>query len=182
MMSLTFFLSPQAWLIALGIFVLRICDVSTDTIRVIYVVRGRKRWAWVLGFVTSLIYIIAISVVLTHLDNPLNVIGYAAGFATGNIAGMLIEERLAMGYIQLTVVSPTMGPALIETLRANGFGVTEVPARGKDGMVTMLICNVMRKHMKSVEKLISEVDPQAFVTAEEVHPVRRGFWSPKEKK
>ncbi len=53
-----------------------------------------------LGFVQSVIFMIAIASVLQHLDNPLNVIGCAAGFATGNVVGMWIEERLAIGHVK----------------------------------------------------------------------------------
>jgi uncharacterized protein YebE (UPF0316 family) len=172
-------LSPQAWLAAAGIFTLRICDVSLDTIRLIFVVRGRKKEAWILGFFTSLIFVVAISSVLAHLDNPLNVIGYAAGFATGNVVGMFIEEKLAIGHIQLRIISPSLGSALVDALREGGFAVTEVPARGKDGAVAMLLCGVLRRNVQKAENIIHDVDPMAFVTAEDVHPIRRGFWSSK---
>ena len=170
------FLSLQAWLVALGIFVLRIGDMSLDTIRLLYVVRGRKRLAWILGFFQSLIFVVAISSVLTHLDNPLNVLGYAAGFATGNVIGMIIEERLAIGYVLVTVISPLRGAAIAEKLRASGCAVTEIAARGRDGMVSMLNCSVRRKETDDVETVILEADPQAFITADDVRPLRRGFW------
>jgi uncharacterized protein YebE (UPF0316 family) len=35
---------------------------------------------------------------------------------------------------------------------------------------------VQRKHVDQVRQLISEIDADAFVTAEDVRPVRRGFW------
>ncbi len=170
------FLSPQAWLAALGIFVLRIGDMSLDTVRVLFVVRGRKGLAWALGFFQSLIFVVAISSVLSNLDNPLNVLGYAAGFATGNVVGMLIEERLAIGHIQMTIISPLRGSAIAEALRQAGYAVTEIAARGRDGTVSMLHCNVKRKDTDNIETVVLEADPDAVVTAEDVRPVRRGFW------
>ena len=129
------FLSPTAWFGALGIFALRVSDMSCDTLRMLFVVRGRKVVAWGLGFVQSVIFVIAITSVLQHLDNPLNVIGYAAGFATGNVVGMLIEERLAIGHVKVSIVTQRLGTALSQVLRDSGFGVTEIPARrtGRDG-------------------------------------------------
>jgi len=177
-MLIDILLSPHAWLTALGIFALRICDVSLDTIRVIYVVRGRKKEAWILGFLTSLIFVVAISSVLANLDNPLNIIGYAAGFATGNVVGMFFEERLAIGHIQINIISPTLGAAIAESLREDGFAVTEVSARGKNGMVAMLQCSVLRKNVSRIEKIVNSIDDRAFVTAEEVRPIQRGFWRP----
>jgi uncharacterized protein YebE (UPF0316 family) len=169
-------LTPQAFLGAGLIFLLRVTDMALDTLRVLMVMRGRKGIAWILGFFQSAIFILAISSVLTHLDNPLNVIGYAAGFATGNVVGMWIEERLAIGHASITIVSSRRGAAIADHLRAEGFAVTEIPARGKDGMVSLLTCSVLRKNVADVRNLVNEIDAEAFITAEDVRPVRRGFW------
>jgi uncharacterized protein YebE (UPF0316 family) len=161
---------------ALLILVARICDMSLDTIRVLFVMRGKKGLAWILGFLESAIYIVAVSSVLAHIGNPYNVLGYAAGFATGNVIGMYIEERLAIGFTQMTIISSTLGASIATALRAQGHAVTEIPARGKDGTVAMLQCSVRRRDIDDVDTIVLEADPNAFVTAEDVRPVRRGFW------
>ena len=171
-----FLLSPQAWLGAGLIFILRVCDMSLDTLRVLVVMRGKKPLAWVLGFMQSAIFVVAISNVLRNLDNPLNMIGYAAGFATGNVVGMMIEERIAIGHIHMRIVSQALGSAIAENLREAGYAITEIPARGKDGMVTVLNCSVLRKNVSKVHEMVNQIDTQAFITAEDVRPVRRGFW------
>jgi uncharacterized protein YebE (UPF0316 family) len=122
------------------------------------------------------IFIVAISQVLTHLDNPLTVVGYAAGFATGNVLGMYIEERLAIGHTHIRVVSSHRGAQVVEKLREAGFGVTEIPARGMDGMVTVLNLSIQRKDVDRVDTIVLETDPEAFITTEDVRPLRRGFW------
>jgi uncharacterized protein YebE (UPF0316 family) len=170
------FLSLSAWTAAGMIFALRVLDMSLDTLRVLVVMRGRKAIAWVLGFFQSAIFVVAITSVLSNLDNPLNVLGYAAGFATGNVIGMLIEEKLAIGHVQLSIVSPGRGAAVAERLRAEGYAITEIPARGKDGMVTLLNASVLRKNVDKVHALVNQVDEMAFITSEDVRPVRRGFW------
>ncbi len=171
-----FIASLQPWQLALMIFFLRIIDMALDTIRVLFVVRGRKGLAWVLGFFQSLVFVIAISSVLTKLSDPLTILGYAAGFATGNVLGMFIEERMAIGFIQLTAVSSNRGAAIAEQLRENGYAVTEIPGRGRNGTVTLLSCAVRRKEIDHAETVVMEADPTAFVTVEDVRPVRRGFW------
>jgi len=168
--------SQQAWLMAGLIFLLRVSDMTLDTLRVLVVMRGRKAIAWILGFFQAGIFVLAISSVLENLNNPLNIAGYAAGFATGNVVGMLIEERLAIGHILLSIVSPRRGSAIAENLRDEGYAVTEVPARGKDGMVSLLYVNVLRRNTDRVKKLANEIDPEAFITAEDVRPIRHGFW------
>ncbi len=169
-------LTPQAWLTALGIFLLRVGDMTFDTVRVLFVVRGRRQIAWVLGFMQSLIFVIAITSVLANIDNFLNILGYAAGFATGNVIGMIIEERLAVGHIQVTIISSHRGAVIAQQLRQAGYAVTEIPARGKDGTVELLHCSVRRKQLDHLETVVLENDPEAFITAEDVRPLRRGFW------
>lgn len=170
------FLSPQAWLIAGMIFILRVFDMTLDTMRVLVVMRGRKGAAWVLGFFQAAIFVMAISSVLKDLDNLLNVLGYAGGFATGNVVGMLIEERMAIGHTQLSIVSSRFGPAIAERMRQDGYAITEIPARGRDGTVSLLTCSVLRKNVDRVHDIVKEVDASAFITAEDVRPVRRGLW------
>ena len=169
-------LSLSVWSSAGLIFILRVCDMSLDTLRVLFVMRGRKAVAWILGFFQASIFVMAIGSVLSHLDNPLNILGYAAGFATGNVIGMWIEGRLAVGHVQLSIVSSSFGTAIADRMRAEGFAITEIPARGKDGMVTLLSCSVLRKKVALVHKIVNEVDESAFITAEDVRPVRHGFW------
>jgi len=167
---------PHAWLFDLMIFALRVVDMSLDTIRVLFVVRGKKLIVWVLGFFQSLVFVVAISSVLTQLNNILNVIGYATGFATGNLVGMLIEQRLAIGHILITIISSSRGSYIAEQLRSNGYAVTEIAGRGRDDTVFELHASVLRRDVPQVETIVLEADPQAFITAEDVRPVRRGFW------
>jgi uncharacterized protein YebE (UPF0316 family) len=169
-------LSPQAWLSAGLIFGLRVTDMTLDTLRVLFVMRGRKAIAWILGFFQALVFVIAITSVLRDLTNPLNIIGYAAGFATGVVVGMTIEGRLAVGHVQMRIISSRRGPGIAEKLRDEGYAVTEIPARGKDGMVTMLNCSIQRRDTSQVQKMVDAVDQEAFITTEEIRPVRRGFW------
>ena len=171
-----FLLSPQAWLYAVLIFFLRVADMSLDTLRLMFVVRGRRGLAWILGFFEAAIFVVAVSSVIQNLGNPLNVIGFAAGFATGNVVGMFLEEWLAIGFIQLRVISSRRGTALADRLRKEGYAVTEIPARGRDGVVTLLSCSVRRRQVETVRQVVSEVDAEAFITAEEIRPLRRGFW------
>src|SRR5512136_229975 len=85
-------------LMPLLIFLARICDVSIGTMRIIFVSKGKKYIAPIMGFFEVLIWITAISKIMQNLDNYVNYVAYAAGFATGNLVGMILEEKLAMGF------------------------------------------------------------------------------------
>ena len=164
------------WLSALFIFSLRVIDMALDTLRFLLVVRGRKGLAWVMGFLQSAIFVVAITTVLSNLKNVWNIVGYAGGFATGVVVGMLLEERLAIGHGHLRIISSTRGAAIAEALRAHGYAVTEMAGRGKDGTVTVLNASVLRKDIDRVHGLVAQSDPNAFVTVQDVRPVRHGFW------
>ncbi|MBS3750957.1 MAG: DUF2179 domain-containing protein [Anaerolineales bacterium] len=166
----------EAMMIAILIFILRALEISLDTLRMLFTFRGKKVQVWVIGFIRSAIFVVIITYVLTNLENPLNMIAYAAGFATGNILGMWLEERMALGFVELRIVSTQRGQAVMERLREKDFAVTEFLARGKDGMVSVLGCTLRRKYAPKVEEIVREVDEDAFITAEDVRSVKRGFW------
>ncbi len=160
----------------LTLFSLRLVDISLYTVRIMMVVRGRKRMAWIFALCQSLVYVTALRAILSDMGNWGKIIGYSAGFATGVVIGMFIEGRLAIGHTHLRVTSSGHGTELADRLRHAGYAVTEVSAYGKDGMVTLLNCSVLRRNAHAVERLAQEVDPEAFITAESVRSVRRGFW------
>jgi len=158
------------------IFFIRMSDMSIDTLRVMFVIRGRKLLALILGFFQSSLWVVAISSVLSNLDNPWNIIGYASGFAAGNVVGMTIEQWLAIGHSNLRVISSRRGNLIAEIIRKSGYAVTEVPSRGKDGMVLMILCSVFRRDVNNIKREICDIDQDAFITVEDVYPLHRGFW------
>ena len=170
------FLSPIAWLGAFGIFVLRVLNISIDTLRFMLTMRGKRGISWILGFIESVLFVVVIGSVINDLNNILNIIGYSAGFATGTVVGMAIEKRLAIGYVHLNIISRQKGANLADTLRNANYAVTEIPALGKDGAVSLLDCSIRRKDMKDIEQLILEADPDAFITVEDITPIKHGYW------
>ncbi len=169
-------LSPTAWLIAFGIFAARTVNIALDTLRFMFTIRGKRGISWILGFLESVLFVVIIGQVLTNLSNPLNVIGYAAGFATGNVIGMAIEKRLAIGFTHFSIVSRSHSTEIADVLRDEGYGVTEIPARGRESSFMLVDCHVRRKQADEVEAIALKIDPEAFITAEDVTPRRSGVW------
>jgi uncharacterized protein YebE (UPF0316 family) len=161
---------------ALSIFFLRLVDVTLYSLRLMMVVRGRKIWAWLLGFCQAFIFVTVIREVLTDMEDWVKVLGYAAGFATGLVLGMVVEARLPMGYTHLRIISPGLGVKIADALRAQGYGVTEVPAKGMQGTVTLLNCSLQRRQTTRAIEIVAQADPEAFVTTESVRSIQRGFW------
>jgi len=132
--------------------------------------------AWLFAFGGSLAYVIGVRSVLADLSDWWKILGYGAGYATGMLVGMWLEERIAVGYIQYRIVSIARGPAVIECLRSHGFAVTGLPGRGRDGTVDLLQCSIPRRRAADLERLVLEEDPAAFITAQDVRPLQRGYW------
>jgi hypothetical protein len=93
------------------IFIARIADVSINTIRIIYVLGGRRMTSTILGFIESLIWLLAIRQIFEHLDNWAAYIAYPAGFASGILVGMILEERIAYGKVIVRIITSTDGRA-----------------------------------------------------------------------
>jgi uncharacterized protein YebE (UPF0316 family) len=161
------------------IFLARICDVSIGTLRIIFVSKGKKNIAPFLGFFEVLIWIIAISKIMQNLDNYINYIAYAAGFATGNFVGMIIEEKLAMGIQLIRVFAHQNGPDLVKTLNTNGFGATSVEAHGAIEKIDLIYTIVQRNELEKVLDIIDKFNPMAFYTIEDVKAVNEGIFPPR---
>ena len=150
------------------IFFARICDVTIGTLRIIFVSRGNKIVAPILGFFEVLIWVIAISNIIQHLDNVYCYLAWAGGFATGNFIGMKIEERIAVGVNLVRIITKKEDYQLISELHDNGFGATVVDARGKDGEVHVIYTVVKRKEIQKLIELIKTYNPNAFYVVEDV--------------
>jgi uncharacterized protein YebE (UPF0316 family) len=161
------------------IFLARICDVSIGTMRIIFVSKGKKNIAPVLGFFEVLIWIIAISKIMQNLDNYVNYVAYAAGFATGNFVGMIIEEKLAMGIQMIRIFTNEKGMDLVKILNSNGFGATAVEAHGAKEKVNLVYSIVHRNELEKVLDIINEFNPRAFFTVEDVKAVNEGIFNPR---
>jgi uncharacterized protein YebE (UPF0316 family) len=156
------------------IFCLRIVDVSLDTMRVLFVVRGQRAVAASLGFFQALVWIIAVGNAIKHLDSWWHILGYAGGYGTGTLVGITIERALAYGLATVRIVSPHGGVEIAEALRDRGYGVTEVRGYGRDGGVEIVDSVVQRQHLREVLDIVDRWDPSAFVTVEEPRILKGG--------
>ena len=164
------------------IFLARVCDVSIGTLRIIFVAKGKKNIAPILGFFEVLIWITAISRIMQNLDNYINYVFYAGGFATGNYVGMIIEERLAMGIQMIRVFTSEKAQDLVLSLNTKGYGATSVQAQGAKEKVHLIYTIVQRNEMEDVLDIINNFNPKAFYTIEDVRSANEGIFHPRKKK
>jgi uncharacterized protein YebE (UPF0316 family) len=166
-----------AWVVLpLLIFIARVADVSLGTVRVIFITRGLKYLAPIVGFFEILIWLLAIGQVMRNLSNPLCYIAYASGFATGNYFGILIAEKLSLGVVLIRVITSKDASELLEYLKSAEYGVTSVDAQGSAGKVQVVFTIVPRTEVSGVVNLIKQFNPKAFYTIEEVGFVEEGIF------
>ena len=156
-------------------FFFRVMSVTLGTARQIIVVRGHKYLGAVLGFFEMLIYTLAISQVVRE-GNWYDILGYSAGFSVGTIVGAILEERLALGFYRVRIITHEKAWELAEGLRSQGFGVTEVIGEGRDGLVYMLEVVVRRKDLQKLHSYVRKVHERAFITVAETRSVQRGYF------
>lgn len=166
----------NAYVIVFLILIINIVYVSFSTIRMILTLKGLRYLAALVSTVEVVVYIMGLSIVLDNLDGIQNVIAYAVGFALGIISGSMIEEKLALGYITVNVVSSNPELTFSETLRSKGFGVTSWRSSGMDGDRLSLQILTSRKRELKLYQLINEIDPGAFIVSYEPKQIRGGFW------
>lgn len=169
-------------ILPLLIFLARICDVSIGTMRIIFVSKGKKNIAPVLGFFEVLIWIIAISKIMQNLNNYINYVAYAAGFATGNFVGMIIEEKLAMGIQMIRIFTGDRGMDLVKLLNSNGFGATTIEAHGAKEKVHIVYSIIKRDELTKVLRVLNEFNPKAFFTIEDVKAAKEGIFHTRKEK
>jgi uncharacterized protein YebE (UPF0316 family) len=144
------------------VFLAETVVVTLSTVRTIFIARGWKVLAPLLGFFEVSIWLFAIAQVMQHLTSPGCFLAFAGGFALGNFLGVLIEQKLALGQVVVHVVSTNDGAELAESLRWAGYGVTALEASGASGPVQLVFTIIPRNQLNQVMSIIKRWDPKAF--------------------
>jgi uncharacterized protein YebE (UPF0316 family) len=158
------------------IFCARICDVSLGTIRVIFISKGIKYIAPIIGFFEVIIWLLAIGQVMNNLTNVVAYIAYGAGFASGTFIGMLIEEKISLGLTSVRIITKKDPAELIQYLRSHNYGVTSIDGEGATGKVKMVYTIIKRQDLAHVVSVIKQFHPNAFYSVDEIKSVSEGVF------
>lgn len=170
------FLDVYPWLLPIIIFFGRIVDVSLGTLRIIFVSKGEKYKAPFIGFFEVFIWIVVISEIFSRANSMLSYVSYAAGYATGNFVGIIIEQKIAFGVLLVRIFTQKGGSPLVYILSSEGYGGTTISGRGSQAQVDIVETVIDRKSMKKIENIINNYDSQAFFVVEDVRFKRKGIF------
>ena len=156
------------------IFCARVTDVSLGTLRTLMTVQGRMVVTFLLGLVEVTIWIFVITEVIAKIqESPLLVVFYAFGFSTGNVVGIWVEKKLAIGHVILRILTARHGPEMTSSIRELGFRVTEFQGSGKRGPVSELYVVCERRDLNRIMRCAQNIDPDVFYITETPGQVRR---------
>ncbi|MCF7799062.1 DUF2179 domain-containing protein [Candidatus Woesearchaeota archaeon] len=181
-MDITLFMETGLfnWLIMpILIFIARLLDMSLGTLRVIFISKGQKFWAPLIGFFEVLIWLVVVRQIITSMNNPLWAIAYAGGFAAGTYIGILFSEKINIGEVLFRIITKKDSDKLIQELKESGFGITVSKSADKKDKATIIHTVVHTRDVKKVGKLIIKHNPKAFYTIEDVKKVSAGVFPPK---
>jgi uncharacterized protein YebE (UPF0316 family) len=160
-------------LLALTVCIARVADVSLGTFRHAMVIRGKKLHAFCIAFAESLIWIFAVSRVLSDLTDPLTALAFALGFASGTFVGITMEDLFKIGD-QVVRVFSTQGAPIAALLRERGFRVTVFDGSGRDGAVQLLFVQARRREVRKICDLSRMTDPQCFLVVDDIRAASSG--------
>ncbi len=170
------FIDTYPYLLPIIIFFGRITDVTLGTLRIIFVSKGKRTVAPVIGFFEIFIWVVIISQILSRANDVVAYLAYAGGYAAGTYIGMYIENKLAFGILLYRVFTKENGVDMIKKLSENNFGGTMIQGEGSLGRVDVVEIVVTRKKRKEVESIIREHDLNAFFVVEDIRDSQKGIF------
>lgn len=171
-----FILLENAYIMVATILIINVVYVSLYTLRMILTLKGRQYIAATISMFEIVVYVIGLGLVLDNLNEVQNIIAYALGFGIGVIVGSKIEEKLALGYITVNVISSDPNIEFTRKLREKGYGVTSWFAYGMDGDRLAMQILTPRKYELNLYETIKTIDPKAFTISYEPKQIVGGFW------
>jgi len=158
-----------AWiLLPMLIFFARVCDVTLGTIRIIFISKGIKHLAPLIGFFEILIWLLAISQIMQNLNNPFYYIFYAGGFGCGTFVGIIIDEKLSIGSVAIRIITRKDATKLVKALNDKDFGLTLVDAESYKGKVKIIFSVIKRHQIIDVVTLLRKYNPTSFYSIEDI--------------
>ena len=156
--------------IVLTIFIARVCDVGLGTIRHALIIRGRKLHVFIIAFIEALIWVYAVSRVMSSIQDPFTSFAFAWGFATGTFVGMTIEGLLEIGEQVIRVFSKS-GHLIAQRLREHNYRLTVFDGSGRDGIVQLLFVQAKRREVSRVMGIARHTDPDCLIIIDDIRSV-----------
>ncbi len=175
-MNLDFGGVPTGWMYLI-IFALKFIEVTISTLRIVIVTKGERAKGALIAFFEVMLWVFVVTLVLDDLmSDPLKIVIYGAAFASGNYVGSMLEEKLALGTLNLTAIVPAPeGKQIAEGMRNQGYAVTVTQGEGRDGKRHILSLHIHRKKITPTINALKALDPGVVITINDIRPIYGGY-------
>lgn len=157
-------------LTCLKIFFARILDVSLNTIRTTFVLRGKTIIVAILAFLEITIWFLVARTALNTELNIFIVLSYSGGYTTGTIIGTIITNNFIKTNMEIIVISNKIKD--IKKIKNNDFGVSILE---KSKNKTVLLIETNKKRLEELTNLLNKLDKNAFITIKETRTIINGY-------
>ena len=114
-------------LLCTKVFLGRMVDVSLSTMQTMYLVKGKRSLATIVGFIDVLIWFIVVKEALnTSIQSFWIALAYAGGYAVGTFVGSGISKRVIKGTVSVQVITKNTDNKIISALKNSNYAASMV--------------------------------------------------------
>lgn len=167
-------------ILCLKIFLGRLIDVSLSTMQTMYLVKGKRSLATIVGFIDVLIWFIVVKEALnTNIQSFWIALAYAGGYAVGTFVGSGISKKVIKGTVSVQVITKNEKNKVLSALKNSNYAASVVECKGlhKEDTNYMIYAQIDNRKLKDFKKTITDLDSNAFITVTENKEIINGYFS-----
>ena len=162
--------------LCIKVFLGRMVDVSLSTLQTMYLVKGKRSLATIVGFIDVLIWFIVVKEALnTDIQSFWIALAYAGGYAVGTFVGSGISKRVIKGTVSVQVNTKNK---VLSALKHSNYAASVVECKGvhREDTNYMIYAQIDNRKLKDFKKMITTLDPSAFITVTENKEILNGYF------
>ena len=145
-------------MIYITIFLSKILENTLATLRIILVSNGKKKSGALLQGLVMLTWILVTGYTIINIDqNPFKIVVFCLGAIVGSYLGSIIEEKIALGDVKITIISNKY-KELYNKLKI--YNTTYSNSK--------LCIITKRKRIKCIVNTIKNIDHKAIIIVEKI--------------
>jgi len=141
------------------IFALNVIGNSLNTLKTIFLARNIVRPTYLLVFIESVIFFSSINQV-SQGNGMIYLVAFALGKTAGTWAGSYIENKMALGIVQISLyIKCDKAKQIADDIRAEGYTVTTHKGYGNNGNPLFEVCITLnRKEIPGLKEILARFD------------------------
>ena len=165
--------------LCIKIFCGRLIDVTLSTMQTMFLVKGKRSLATVLGFIDVFIWFIVVREALnTDVQSIWIALSYAGGYAAGTFVGSSLSKRVIRGTVSVQVITKNIKGKVSKAIKSSGFSASIVECKGihAEDKNYMIYAQVDNRKLNDFKSLITNIDENAFITVTESKEIMNGYF------